>query len=208
MAKWDAALYTERLLKKSSLEQMWTPAKTNEGALASFDYGYGWFIDTYHGHRIVQHSGGTPGFSSAIYRFTDDRLTVIVLTNHADRILDQVVIDIAGIYAAVLKRPEGKTDPDPQTSLMLKEVLRGLLNGKHDPGLFTPAMRIFLSTATGKGLWQWFASHGELNSFTFSDREETGNGCVLRYRVVLGESPYWFSVKLAEDDRIAQIRWW
>ena len=29
MAKWDASLYTEKLLKKSSLEQMWTPVKLN-----------------------------------------------------------------------------------------------------------------------------------------------------------------------------------
>ena len=27
LAKWDAALYTEKLLKRSSLEQMWTPVK-------------------------------------------------------------------------------------------------------------------------------------------------------------------------------------
>ncbi|HKN16736.1 MAG TPA: serine hydrolase domain-containing protein, partial [Candidatus Sulfotelmatobacter sp.] len=29
LAKWDAALYTEKLLKASSLDQMWTPAKLN-----------------------------------------------------------------------------------------------------------------------------------------------------------------------------------
>jgi len=160
------------------------------------------------GHRVLRHSGGTPGFSSVIYRFVDDQLTVIILTNHSDMIVDQLAIDIAGMYVPALARPQARSDPAPQTSLSLKRVTAGLLNGKYDPALFTPAMRIFLSTATGKGLWQWFASHGELNSFTFSDREETGNGCVLRYRVVLGENPYWFSVKLAEDDRIAQIRWW
>jgi len=27
LAKWDAALYTEKVLKRSSLEQMWTPVK-------------------------------------------------------------------------------------------------------------------------------------------------------------------------------------
>ena len=31
MAKWDAALYTEKLLKRSSLEQMWTKVKLNDG---------------------------------------------------------------------------------------------------------------------------------------------------------------------------------
>jgi len=27
LAKWDAALYTEKLLKRSSLDLMWTPVK-------------------------------------------------------------------------------------------------------------------------------------------------------------------------------------
>ncbi|MCA1600284.1 MAG: beta-lactamase family protein [Acidobacteria bacterium] len=208
MAKWDAALYTERLLKRSSLEQMWTPAKTIDGGLASFDYGYGWFIETYHGHRVVQHSGGTPGFSSVIYRFVDSQLTVIILTNHADRIVDQLAIDIAGIYVPALARPQGSLDPDPQTSRRLNEVVSGLLNGKHDPALFTPAMRTFLSTATGKAFWKWFASHGALGSFTYSDREDAGNTHIFRYRLLLGENAYWFSVTTGEDGRIARISFW
>ena len=31
LEKWDAALYTEKLLKRSSLEQMWTVMKLNNG---------------------------------------------------------------------------------------------------------------------------------------------------------------------------------
>jgi D-alanyl-D-alanine carboxypeptidase len=208
MAKWDAALYTERLLKKSSLDRIWTANRTNEGADASFNYGFGWFIDNLHGHHLVQHSGGTPGFSSVIYRFLDDKLTIIILTNHSDRVIDQLAVDLAGICEPALKMPEGAVDPSPNTTEMLKEVLAGLLNGKHDPALFTPPMRIFLNTATGKALWKWFASHGALGSFIFSDREETGNGFVLRYQVTLGGNPYWFSCKMARDGKIAQIYWW
>src|SRR6266496_3694183 len=161
LARWDAALYTERLLKKSSLDGMWTPARLKDGKTAPFSYGFGWFIDSYHGHRIVQHSGGTPGFSSTIYRFVDDKLTIIILTNHADRIVDQMAIDIAGIYVRALARPQRSPDPNPKTSRLLKEVMSGLLNGRYDSALFTPAMRVFLSTATGKAFWKWFASHGE-----------------------------------------------
>ncbi|MGI8838790.1 MAG: serine hydrolase [Pyrinomonadaceae bacterium] len=205
MAKWDAALYTEKLLQKSTLDQMWTPAKTNDGALASFDYGFGWFIDNYHSRRLVQHTGGTPGFSSVIYRFMDDKLTIIILSNHADKLLDQFAIDIAGIYVPALKRPEGKTDPDPKTTLRLKEVMSNLLNGKHDPGLFTPPMRVFLKTYTGKGFWQWIAYQGALTSFTFSDREDAGDSYLLRYRIGLGGNPYWISFKVMKDGKIAQI---
>jgi D-alanyl-D-alanine carboxypeptidase len=208
MAKWDAALYGEKLLKQSSLHQMWAATKTNDGADASFDYGFGWFIGNYHGHHFVQHGGGTPGFSSVIYRFLDDKLTIVVLTNHSDRIIDQFAVDLAGIYVPALKPPEGNPDPDPKTTAMLKEVVSSLLNEKCDPALFTPPMRIFLNTATGKAFWKWFASHGALGSFTFSDRENADKNRILHYKVMLGGNPYWFSCNITSNGKIAQIAWW
>jgi D-alanyl-D-alanine carboxypeptidase len=208
MAKWDAALYDEKLLKKSSLNEMWTAATTRDGGLASFNYVFGWFVDSYHGHRFVQHSGGTPGFSSVIYRFLDDKLTVIILSNHSDRFLDQLAWNIAGRYVPALKRSEGKIDPDPQTSLKLKGVMANLINGKHDPRMFTPPMRVFLTTSTGKGFWQWAAYHGALTSFAFSDREDRGDSHLLRYKVSLGGNPYWFSFRVMNDGQIAQIYNW
>lgn len=208
LAKWDTALYTDRLLKKPSLEQMWTPAKTADGAMASFDYGYGWFIESYKNRRDIHHSGGTIGFSSVIHRFADDKLTVIILTNHTDRMIDQMAIDIAGIYVPALKRAEGKSDPDSNTTLRLKELMSGLLNGKWEAASFTPAMEIHLKTATGKSLWQWYAYQGALKSFIFSDREERKNFRILRYKAVLGNNPYWFSFRIMNDGKIAQIYWW
>lgn len=79
MAKWDAALYTEKLLKKSSLEQMWTPVKLNDGK--THQYGFGWAIGEMRGHRIVEHGGAWQGFKAHISRYVDDKLTVIVFAN-------------------------------------------------------------------------------------------------------------------------------
>lgn len=79
MAKWDAALYTERLLKKSSLEQMWTPVKLNDGK--THQYGFGWAVGEVRGHRIVEHGGAWQGFKAHISRYVDDKLTVIVFAN-------------------------------------------------------------------------------------------------------------------------------
>jgi len=208
MAKWDAALSSEKSLKKSSLDQMWTAAITNNGPDAPFNYGFGWFVDSYHGHRLVQHSGGTPGFSSVIYRFINDKLTIIVLTNHSDRIVDQLAIDLAGICVPALKRPDTNPDPDPKTTAMLKDVVSGLLKGNYEATSFTLPMRIFLDTATGKAFWKWLADHGELGSFIFSDREQRGDGQVLRYKVELGGNAYWFSAKMTKAGKIAQVYWW
>lgn len=80
MAKWDAGLYDEKLLKRSSFEQMWTSGKLNNGK--STGYGFGWAIGDLKGHRLVTHNGAhTSGFASAITRYLDDKLTIVVLTN-------------------------------------------------------------------------------------------------------------------------------
>jgi len=205
LALWDAALYTEKLIKRSSLEQMWTPAKTNDGLLAPYNYGFGWFTDNYHGHRIIQHSGGTPGFSSVIYRFPDDTLTVIILTNHADRMIDQLAIDIAGMYAPALSRPMAVRDPSPSITLRLNTIFSQLLQGNYDSVEFTPAMNIFLKTSTSKSLLQWFASFGKLGTFTLSDYEVKEGVSTFCYRVMLGDNFFLFTIRLVKNGKIAQI---
>lgn len=205
LALWDAALYTQKLVKKSSLEEMWKPALTDNGSLAPYNCGFGWFTDIYQGHRIVQHSGGTPGFSSVIYKFPDDTLTVIILTNHADRMIDQLAIDIAGMYVPALSRPNAIKDPSPVTSNRLKTIFSQLLHGNYNPVEFTAAMNTFLKTSTSKSLWQWFASFGKLGTFTLSDYEVKEAVTTLRYRVMLGENSYLFTFRTVKNGKIAQI---
>jgi D-alanyl-D-alanine carboxypeptidase len=80
MAKWDLALRGETLLPHSRLEQMWTPTRLNDGTLSL--YGFGWGIGGQPPHRFVTHSGGhVTGFTSAIVRYFEDDLSVIVLVN-------------------------------------------------------------------------------------------------------------------------------
>jgi len=81
LAKWDAALYTEKLLKRSSLDELWTVAKLKNGKPNSGHYGFGWFIATRNGHHVVEHEGAWQGFETAISRYVDDKLTVVILTN-------------------------------------------------------------------------------------------------------------------------------
>ncbi|HXW90037.1 MAG TPA: serine hydrolase domain-containing protein [Terriglobales bacterium] len=81
LAKWDAALYTEQLLKRTTLDQMWTVTKLKNGQPNSGHYGFGWSIEHKNGHRRIGHDGAWQGFESNISRYVDDRLTVVVLAN-------------------------------------------------------------------------------------------------------------------------------
>lgn len=79
--KWESALYTEKLIKKESLNEMFTPYLNN--------YGYGWFIDkSSEGDKLIFHGGNIPGYTSFIERNIDKKYVIIILSNkeHASSI--------------------------------------------------------------------------------------------------------------------------
>ncbi len=98
LAKWDAALNTEKLLKRSSLTQMWTIAPLRDGKPNSGHYGYAWFIETDHGRRVIEHGGAWQGFETQISRYVDDGLTVVVLTNLEGAKPGEIAHGVANLY--------------------------------------------------------------------------------------------------------------
>ena len=109
LAKWDAALYGTQLLKRSSLDTMWTVARLKNGQPNAHHYGFAWAIDSVNGHRVIEHSGSWQGFESYITRYVDDRVTVVVLMNLGGADPAVVAHGIAGIYRPELAPPTGTT---------------------------------------------------------------------------------------------------
>lgn len=103
LAKWDAALYTTKLVKQSSLDAMWSPAKLNDGKPNKAGYGFGWFITQRNGRRVIHHDGEWQGFTTAITRHVDDGLTVVVLTNLAGADPSAIAEHVADIYVGNAK---------------------------------------------------------------------------------------------------------
>ena len=110
LAKWDAALYTDRLLNKSSLAQMWTVAPLRNGQPNSGHYGDGWFIEVQDGHRLIEHEGQWQGFETQISRYVDDEPTVVVLTNLADAKPDLIAHGVASLYFRNGAPPQLRTE--------------------------------------------------------------------------------------------------
>ena len=110
LGKWDAALYTEKLLKRGSFEQMWTPVKLKDGK--TYPYGFGWFLNEVNGHRLIEHDGAWQGFTMNISRYVDDKLTVIVMTNldEGPSKPDRIAHGVAGLYEAGLKGKEKRSE--------------------------------------------------------------------------------------------------
>jgi CubicO group peptidase (beta-lactamase class C family)/uncharacterized protein YneR len=80
LAIWDRALNGEALLKKASLDRMFTPYKLPSGL--STHYGYGMGISKLAGKRVLAHGGGIFGFTTIILRVPEERLLIVILSNN------------------------------------------------------------------------------------------------------------------------------
>ena len=98
LARWDAGLYTEKLLDRAALDLTWTPARLADGSPVPYGYGFGWMVGEVRGHRVVRHGGGWQGFATDIVRFVDKKLTVIVLTNLAQADPAAIANGVAALY--------------------------------------------------------------------------------------------------------------
>jgi CubicO group peptidase (beta-lactamase class C family) len=113
LLRWDQALYTEKLVSRKSLTQVFTPFQGpypavqpwQRGLYSRHRYGYGWFITTWFGRNLIWHPGLIHGFCAAIYRYPEDHTLVIVLEN-------------------IEPEMEGVTDPDLRAEPMI--VANGL----------------------------------------------------------------------------------
>ena len=63
--KWYKALFEYKIVSKESLGKAHSPYKLNDGSLSV--YGYGWFVDSLQGEKIIFHEGGINGFLSSVW---------------------------------------------------------------------------------------------------------------------------------------------
>src|SRR5262249_41622396 len=100
LAKWEAALLADNVLKKSSKTEMWTPVVLNDGR--KYPYGFGWELNDWPadspvptGVPMIRHEGTMPGFRAGFNRWPSYGLAVIVLTNRADAPVEGLAAGIA-----------------------------------------------------------------------------------------------------------------
>ncbi len=81
LGRWDDALRAGRVLSPASIDRMLTSYRLKDGSPTN--YGYGWDLGSYEGHRVQEHTGGTYGFLSYMVRMPDDRVFVAILSNRS-----------------------------------------------------------------------------------------------------------------------------
>jgi len=115
LLKWDEALRRHSLLSQSEMQLGLTPVRVageppEEPDGSPAEYGFGWFLNPWKGRARMWHYGESRGFRTAIQRFTDDGLTVIVLGNRSDLDAGAVSLKVAGLFLEDSQLP-GKRAP-------------------------------------------------------------------------------------------------
>lgn len=72
----------------------------SNGAPNKARYGFGWFVESQNGHRVVGHDGRWQGSESQISRYVDDGLTVVVLVNSDTCDPHLIADEVAAVYLA------------------------------------------------------------------------------------------------------------
>jgi CubicO group peptidase (beta-lactamase class C family) len=202
VAKWDAALYGETLLKKTSFEQMWTPVTLNNNK--TYDYGFGWSLGRINGHRIIEHGGAWQGFTSYIARYVDDKLTVIVLDNLAGGNCGKIARHVAAIFNPELAR-KGIADKEPQVTTMVKELFQKLSDGTADQSLFTDEFRTQITPARTERIARMLKSLGTLNKVELVERGDKDGDRVYGYQLSYEKGNRFFKLSLTKDNKIAEL---
>ena len=97
LAKWDAALYDDRLLSAQSRDLAFTAATETDDP--KVNYAMGWRVtDEKIGGRTLWHSGETIGFRNVIIRYPEQHFTVVLLTNRNDPEPYQTAREIAQLF--------------------------------------------------------------------------------------------------------------
>jgi CubicO group peptidase (beta-lactamase class C family) len=106
LAKWDDALRNHTLLSAAEMQPAITPVPIPPDAAnwpkadtsVPMAYGFGWFLDSYRGHARTWHTGSSIGFRTVIERFTENNLTIIVLSNRGDLDTPALALKAADLY--------------------------------------------------------------------------------------------------------------
>jgi CubicO group peptidase (beta-lactamase class C family) len=95
LAKYDGAIDRHLFLEKETQEQAWTPFVSNSGK--SLPHGLGWFVENYHGLKLIWHFGDWPNsFSALLLKVPEKNLSFYLLAN-SDALSEPPFYNTAGV---------------------------------------------------------------------------------------------------------------
>jgi CubicO group peptidase (beta-lactamase class C family) len=210
LAKWDAALYTDKPLRQTTLAEMWTPARLADGTTKG--YGFGWHTEKIKNRRVVHHGGAWQGFKSYIARFPDDRLTIIFLANSWETKDMKFARGLAAMFFPEFALPKEQSieDKEPSATLLVRRVLLQFSRGAADSNLFAPEARAAIFPARARQIGERLnllsIPVAVIYTSELIERREEGDFHLYRYFLNDLTRTLSCTIKLTQNDKIADIQ--
>lgn len=213
MAKWNIALTNGTLVTPATMALMTTPTRLNDGS--TFSGGIAWFLDEFRSHHMLLHNGSTvAGFSSVIYRYPADELSVVVLLN-IDRwnAVNVLATNIASFYVPGLAMRSliARNDPDPALSTRLLAMLADVADS-HDSALLAPNLRNPGGPVRTNATLGFKASGARIMLLEVEDHGSAGFEhfglkvrWVYRYRIEGGGRTVYYTIELTPEGKVTRF---
>jgi CubicO group peptidase (beta-lactamase class C family) len=106
LVKFALALNNNQILKKETVQAMWTPQKLNNGSLTG--WGLGWAVETIDGRKRAGHTGGQQGITTHLVIYPAEGLSIALMAN-----LEQVrIAELTNAIGKIVLDP-GRPQPVP-----------------------------------------------------------------------------------------------
>ncbi|HQU85188.1 MAG TPA: serine hydrolase domain-containing protein [Pyrinomonadaceae bacterium] len=213
LAKWWEAVLQGKIVNRTSLEKMLAPAKLNDGRTVA--HGFAFFIDSFNGHKIIQHFGSTVGgFGSIVRYYPQEKVTVAVIGNLEDGGFgaEYIAKRVGNIYVPASFVGGLKETPDAsanQTQNAL-QILKDIAEGKN-PASMSANFAAKVSETFRKQLAE---NLKQTKSFQYLGKENiTADHFVLdpsaaefvRYKMTLTDKTVYYNFRINKDGKIGWI---
>ncbi len=203
LAKWDQALRGTKFLNAASRDAIWTRFTFNSGQRSQ--YGFGWRITDVRAHKRIGHTGQTAGFTAANFRYVDDGVDVIVLTNIGDGEIGATIAqDLAKLYIPDMSIKAMKPlAGDPAITELLKRGFEQRIDNRPTTDVFTAELVSSLSTDRGRAGNQAIAAGGRIVDIELVGTENENARPVYIYRAKTASDLCLWRVTLTDDRKIS-----
>jgi hypothetical protein len=183
---------------------MWSPAVLNSGRKRL--YGAGWFLAQYKSPAYVGHPGNSSGYSAGIARYTDSRLTVIILCNVYAINGEALAKNVAEAIDPSLKPriPAPVADRDPARTGRVRNALAKLASGDPDEAIIDPDLSVILRTQRAK-TFGLFPQLKKIEMLSYAGEEPLGQDTLLTYRISASGNMYTAFLLWSRTGKLAQI---
>jgi len=206
IVKWNIALSGNKFLNDKSKQQIWTKFIFNDGSESP--YGFGWRLSNLRGHKIIGHTGQTAGFGAANFRYADDKVFVIALTNLGELGMGGMLASAIAkkyISSLSLRTVKAIADDNPELTQKLFNAFVSRLNQNPSEEMFSANYLKTLERPRTLAETRRLAAFGNVGGFVLTEKRTGKNNIERVYRTEIGKKIFLIEFALDKENKIISI---